>query len=151
MNVRGLLKARSPLVRQLAHKIEQLRETNRKLREAVESRSVPVLIVVESLGGFNVYGSARADVEIVNMPRGKWDGEKRTLFEEFIELSLPQSHKNVFIPSKWRAYGDHRQCKSLHQIAADEEKKAMNEALWQAIKEIESEKRRAKNTTQTKQ
>lgn len=130
MDVRGILEARfgqhTKLVHALAREIALMSEEGR-------SRRVPVLVLVEPSGTFEVYASKHATVEVVHLPQGKWNGKARDMLDRWIEMSIPRAHKSIYLPSRLANSGNPRCCPTVDKLIETE---ATLQALA-ALRELE--------------
>ena len=64
----------------------------------------PVVVELYSDGGVNVYASKRVVVKVVQRPHATRP-EAGPKLDEFVELSLPRKHRQIYAPGNLRAVG----------------------------------------------
>lgn len=115
MRVRDMAGIRAAKFGQHTKLVHTLARAVERLADALWRKRVPVLVVVEKDGSFNVYGHKNAEVEIVHVP-SDWDGARRDTLEEWIDAGLPPTHVNVHLSACWLGAGAKKFCVPMHKL-----------------------------------
>jgi len=114
--------AHTKLVHTLARAVE-------RMAEALWRKRVPVLVIVECDGTFNVYGERNAEVEVVHVP-SDWAGMSRAKFEEWMDRHvIPKRHVEIHQSSCWLARGGKQFCVPLDVLLERVERQLLSKAL----------------------
>jgi hypothetical protein len=135
-------------VANLTVRLNESRKELAKARRALRRKRVPVLVRVDANGDVSVY-ARDADVEVVTMPRDVAGPKAMTLAETWVDLGLPERHRDLHMPGYCVATVNSRACRSVTETYEAAQTQAAHEDMNKAISNLKG-KENAPTKSQTK-